>query len=44
LLPRPGPQPSIRADGSARLLRERDLLDGEDVFPGLVVPLAEVFE
>jgi Uma2 family endonuclease len=33
-----------RADGSARLLREGDSLDGGDVFPGLVIPLAEVFE
>ncbi len=33
-----------RADGSARLLRAGDLLDGEDVLPGLSIPLAEVFE
>ena len=32
-----------RADGSARLLREGDHLDGEDVLQGLVIPLAEVF-
>jgi Uma2 family endonuclease len=32
-----------RADGSARLLREGDHLDGEDVLPGLVIPLAELF-
>ena len=32
-----------RADGSARLLREQDLLEGEDVLPGLTIPLAEVF-
>ncbi|MCS7207081.1 MAG: Uma2 family endonuclease [Dehalococcoidia bacterium] len=32
-----------RPDGSARLLREHDTLDGEDVLPGLRVPLSEVF-
>lgn len=32
-----------RADGSARLLRERDVLEGEGVLPGLAIPLAEVF-
>jgi Uma2 family endonuclease len=30
------------ADGSARLLREHESLDGEDVLPGLRIPLAEV--
>jgi Uma2 family endonuclease len=33
-----------RADGSACLLREDDDLDGEDVLPGLTIPLAELFE
>jgi Uma2 family endonuclease len=33
-----------RADGSARLLREGDHLDGEDVLPGLAIPLAELFD
>ena len=33
-----------RADGSARLLREGDHLDGEDVLPGLLIPLAELFD
>jgi Uma2 family endonuclease len=33
-----------RADGSARLLREGDRLDGEDVLPGLVISLAELFD
>ncbi|MGH7470965.1 MAG: Uma2 family endonuclease [Longimicrobiales bacterium] len=33
-----------RADGSARLLRESDALDGEDVLPGLKIPLRELFE
>jgi len=33
-----------RADGSARLLREHEHLDGEDALPGLVIPLAELFE
>ena len=32
-----------RADGSARLLREFDHLDGEELLPGLRIPLAEVF-
>jgi Uma2 family endonuclease len=32
-----------RADGSARLLRERDTLEGEDVLPGLRISLAEIF-
>lgn len=31
-----------RADGSAHLLRETDQLDGEDVLPGLTIPLADV--
>jgi Uma2 family endonuclease len=33
-----------RADGSARLLREGDHLDGEDVLPGLAIPLADLFD
>ena len=32
-----------RADGSARLLREHENLEGEDVLPGLTISLAEVF-
>ncbi len=32
-----------RADGSARLLRETEQLEGEDVLPGLIIPLAELF-
>ncbi len=32
-----------RADGSARLLREQDTLDGEGVLPGLKIPLTVVF-
>lgn len=32
-----------RPDGSARLLREHEALDGEDVLPGLSIPLAEIF-
>jgi Uma2 family endonuclease len=31
-------------DGSARLLRDSDVLAGEDVLPGLQIPLREVFE
>jgi Uma2 family endonuclease len=33
-----------RADGSARLVGEGDHLDGEDVLPGLAIPLAELFD
>jgi Uma2 family endonuclease len=32
-----------RADGSARLLREQESLEGEDLLPGLAIPLAELF-
>jgi Uma2 family endonuclease len=32
-----------RASSSARLLREADHLDGEDLLPGLSIPLAELF-
>lgn len=32
-----------RPDGSARLLREHESLDGEDVLPGLTIPLSEIF-
>ncbi|MGH7460522.1 MAG: Uma2 family endonuclease [Longimicrobiales bacterium] len=32
------------ADGSARLLREADALDGEDVLPGLTIPLSQLFD
>jgi Uma2 family endonuclease len=31
-------------DGSARLLREADLLDGGTVLPGLLIPLRELFQ
>lgn len=34
---------AYRADGSARLLREQDVLEGEDVLPGLTIPLTEIF-
>ncbi|MGH7471804.1 MAG: hypothetical protein ACRENP_27960 [Longimicrobiales bacterium] len=30
--------------GSARLLRESDVVNGDDVLPGLSIPLREVFE
>ena len=33
-----------RADGSARLLRDQDHLEGEDVLPGLRIPLEEIFQ
>ncbi len=33
-----------RADGSARLLRDEDTLEGEDVVPGFTVKVAELFE
>jgi len=32
-----------RPDGSARFLRDEDVLDGEQVLPGLAVPLTELF-
>ena len=35
---------SYRADGSARLLREGDHLDGDDVLSGLAISLAELFD
>jgi Uma2 family endonuclease len=31
-----------RADGTARLLRDHETLDGEAVLPGLAIPLAEI--
>lgn len=34
----------FRADGSARLLREHDVLEGEDVLPGLAIPLSSVLD
>jgi Uma2 family endonuclease len=33
-----------RADGSARLLREGEGLDGEDVLPHLLIPLSSLFD
>jgi len=33
-----------RSDGGARLLREHERLEGEDVLPGLTIPLAELFK
>jgi Uma2 family endonuclease len=33
-----------RRDGSALVLGENDALDGEDVLPGLTIPLAELFD
>ncbi len=32
-----------RADGSARLVRDQEHLEGEDVLPGLIIALSEVF-
>jgi len=32
-----------RPDGSARLLRKEEMLEGEDVLPGLVIPLPKIF-
>jgi Uma2 family endonuclease len=43
LAPRAKSATVYRADGSARLLREGDHLDGEDVLAGLAIPLAELF-
>lgn len=34
----------FRADGTARLLREHEVLDGEDVLSGFSIPVAELFE
>jgi Uma2 family endonuclease len=34
---------AYRADGSARLLREHEVLDAEEVIPGVLLPLAELF-
>jgi Uma2 family endonuclease len=33
-----------RVDGTYQLLKNGDSLDGEDVVPGFVVPLAEIFQ
>lgn len=33
-----------RPDGSANLLREHDVLEGEDVLPGFSLPAREIFE
>ena len=35
---------AYRADGSARFLRGDDSLEGEDILPGLSIPLAKLFE
>ena len=32
-----------RLDGTARLLREHESLEGEAVLPGLTIPLADLF-
>lgn len=32
-----------RPDGSARFLRDQEVLDGEQILPGLAVPLTELF-
>jgi Uma2 family endonuclease len=37
------PHAVIRPDGSARILREHEMLDGEGVLVGFSVPLAELF-
>jgi Uma2 family endonuclease len=34
----------VRADGSARILRAHEVLDGEDVLAGFSIPLSELFE
>ena len=44
LAPRARAATVYRPDGSARLVREPESLDGEDVVPGLAVPLADLFE
>lgn len=35
---------AYRPDGAARLLRERESLDGEDVLPGFHLPLDRIFD
>jgi Uma2 family endonuclease len=44
LAPRARAATVYRPDGSARLVREPEALDGEDVVPGLSIPLADLFE
>jgi Uma2 family endonuclease len=34
---------AYRADGSAHLLREHEALEGEEVLPGLSIPLSDLF-
>ncbi len=41
--PRARTATAYRADGSARLLKDQDALDGEYVPPGLTIPLGDVF-
>lgn len=41
--PRPKTATVYRADGSARLLREHEALEGEHVLPELSIPLADLF-
>ncbi|MGH7545778.1 MAG: Uma2 family endonuclease, partial [Gemmatimonadota bacterium] len=43
LAPKARTATAYRPDGSARLLREGEALDGEDVLPGLRIPLSEIF-
>ena len=43
IAPQPKSVTAYRADGTARLLHEQEQLDGEDVLPGLTIPLAELF-
>ncbi len=43
LAPAPKTATVYRADGSARLLRESEALEGENILPGFTLPLAEVF-
>lgn len=44
LAPRARTATIYRPDGSARLLRDHDALDGEGVLPGLHIALYDVFE
>jgi Uma2 family endonuclease len=44
LAPRARAATVYRPDGSARLVRAPESLDGEDVLPGLAIPLADLFE
>ena len=43
IAPQAGSATVYRPDGSARLVREPEALDGENVLPGLWISLGELF-